>query len=133
MRAARASVGHRERHHFRRWEDAKITLRAFLLIKTEAVPLAGEFGIDQKRHRVPRMRGHERRRRMVATDHQHVRAKVGQLRHERVELLERVTLRLEVPVLTRGIGRLVVHKEIVEVVPSLLDSLNLLRHAPRTR
>ena len=73
------------------------------------------------------MCSHDRRRRVVAADHQHIRLQRNEAGQELVTRLESLDLALEVTVLACGVGVLKVDEEKVVVVPRLAQRVDLVR------
>ena len=75
---------------------------------------------------MPGVRGHLRRRGVVAAHRDDVGRERTQFGHDRVELLDRLDLARPVAVFARGVGVLVVQEEVVVVVPRAAQDLELL-------
>ena len=118
-------VGHHERHQVLGGHHPERAARAVPLGEA-AHRVAPAVGARQERgHPLPAVALEDRRGGVVARDGEHVRAEGEDARQQRVEALERGDLGVEVAVLARLVGVLVVQEEEVVAAPTARASVSI--------
>src|SRR3990170_8941740 len=114
-----AGVGQRQGQRLHRRERSQRALLQRDLVEGVAGVGPRPGGAHQERHRVPGVRRHHRRRRVISRHHQHVRPQRQERRQRCVHLLQLRHLAVEVAVIAGGVGVLVMHEEVIEPPPVL--------------
>src|SRR5436305_13633126 len=123
-------VGYRERHQMMGGNRAERADRARAL-RERGDRVRTEIATPQQRgHRLPAVTDEDRRRGVVARHHENVGSQRTHLRHVRIEALEGGHLRVEVAVLARLVGVLVMHEEEVVRLPVLAERRDLALERP---